>query len=73
MEDNNRVPYFTGYAVMNAENKAHYGLEGESLMYPNKEVAIMKMNESKGFKVVKIEVFDEKTARFTDVAFRDSQ
>ncbi len=73
MEDNNIAPDFTGYAVMNSENQAHHGVEGESLMYPNKEIAVMKMNESKGFKVVKVEVFKDNTAIITDVVFRDSQ
>lgn len=73
MANENEAPRFTGYAVLNSEDMEHRGLHGESLMYPQQDIAVMKMEESGGFKVVKVEVFDDKTARITDVAFRDSQ
>ncbi len=71
MEDEIKVPRFTGYAVLNSEEKEHRGLHGESLMYPNKEFTKMKMEESGGFKVVRVAVYDDGTAKITDVTSRE--
>ncbi|MGB8508729.1 MAG: hypothetical protein WCD76_10010 [Pyrinomonadaceae bacterium] len=73
MSNETIAPAYTGYAVVDSENRANFGLHGESLFYDHIEIAKIKWEESGGAKIIRVDIFPNGKVKKTDVTPQASQ